>query len=237
MSNIGDTVASPTRAAAAPAEPGRGWAWAGAAAGVVGFAALVLESDLAMFSREEVFADASLMYAESYANRFVIAAVLPLLVLSGLLAAVFGAGLRRWLSARTPAGSLLPDLAGWGVLLVTALTLVGSGPVTEVYFQVIHRYNPADPDIAMSLQRLMDTLPWVWTGLLLTTVAITVAALRHGAAPGWLGWVSAVVSLLMIAVNVFPQQYLTGYLGAIWLALAGAAFGLSRRARVDRPVG
>ncbi|WP_433378265.1 hypothetical protein ACQPZX_11370 [Actinoplanes sp. CA-142083] len=211
------------------ATAGRGWTVAGVLAGVVGFAALVLESSLAVFSQESVYADASKMYTESYDNRFVIAAVLPMLVFSGLTAVVFGAGLRRWLAAQSPAGSLLPDLAGWGTVLVAALTLAGSGPVTEVFFQVIHEYNPADPDIAMSLQRLMDTLPWVWTGLLLTTISVTWAALRHGAAPRWLGWVSALFSLLMIAVNVLPQQYLTGYLGAIWLVVAGAAFGLRRR--------
>jgi hypothetical protein len=225
---MSDTAVTPDRVAVA-ATPGRGWTVAGVLAGLVGFAAFVAESGLAMFSRTEVYADASLMYAESYANRFVIAAILPMLVLSGLTAAIFGAGLRRWLAAQCPAGSLLPDLAAWGTVLVAALTLVGSGPVTEVFFQVIHEYNPADPDIAMSLARLLDTLPWVWTGLLLTTGSVTWAALRHGAAPRWLGVLSAVFSLLMIAVNVLPQQYLTGYLGAIWLVIAGAAFGLRRR--------
>ncbi|WP_328476618.1 hypothetical protein OHA21_22355 [Actinoplanes sp. NBC_00393] len=228
MTDHPDLAAAP--APASIATPGRGWAVAGVLAGAAGFAALMLESGLAMYSAEPVYADAALMYAESYDRSLTIAVFLPLMVLSGLAAAVFGAGLRRWLAAQSPAGSLLPDLAGWGALLVTALVLVGSGPVTEVYFQVLHTYNPADPDIAMSLQRLMDTLPWVWTGLLLTTGAVTWAALRHGAAPRWLGWVSAVFSLLMIAVNVFPQQYLTGYLGAIWLVIAGLAFALRRRA-------
>ncbi|MEU4557639.1 hypothetical protein AB0F72_04580 [Actinoplanes sp. NPDC023936] len=209
---------------------GRGWAITGVLAGCAGFGALVLESGLAMFSEERVYADAALMYTETYDRRLIIAAFLPLMVLAGLGAAIFGAGLRRWLAAQSPAGSLVPELAGWGTLLVAALSLVGSGPVTEVYFQVIHAYNPADPDIAMTLQRLMDTLPWVWTGLLLTTGAITVAALRHGAAPRWLGWVSAVVTLLMVAVNVFPQQYLTGYLGGLWLIVAGAAFAFRRAA-------
>lgn len=225
MSHVPDLAAAPAPVAAQP----RGWAFAGLLAGVTGFAAFVLESGLAMFGEEGVYADAALMYAESYDRSLVIAVFLPLMVLAGLTAVIFGAGLRRWLAAQSPAGSLLPELAGWGTLLVAALSLVGSGPVTEVYFQVLHTYNPADPDIAMSLQRLMDTLPWVWTGLLLTTGALTVAALRHGAAPRWLGWVSAVVTVLMIAVNVFPQQYLTGYLGSLWLVIAGAAFAFRRR--------
>ncbi|MEU4424744.1 hypothetical protein AB0F81_29335 [Actinoplanes sp. NPDC024001] len=228
MTNHPDLATAPAPVPAAA--PGRGWAVAGILAGAAGFGALVLESGLAMFSEEKVYADAALMYAESYDRSLTVAIFLPLMVLAGLAAAVFGAGLRRWLAAQSPAGSLLPDLAGWGALLVTALTLVGSGPVTEVYFQVLHTYNPADPDIAMSLQRLMDTLPWVWTGLLLTTGAVTWAALRHGAAPRWLGWVSAVFTLLMVAVNVFPQQYLTGYLGGIWLVIAGTAFAVRRPA-------
>jgi hypothetical protein len=32
---------------------------------------------------------------------------------------------------------------------------------------------------------------------------------RESTAPRWLGWVSAVFTLLMVAVNVFPQRYLT----------------------------
>jgi hypothetical protein len=228
MSHVPDLAAPPAPVTAHP----RGWAIAGVLAGVAGFTALVLESGLAMFDQKEAYADAALMYAETHDRSLIIAVFLPLMVLAALTAAIFGAGLRRWLAAQSPAGSLLPELAGWGTLLVAALSLVGSGPVTEVYFQVLHTYNPADPDIAMTLQRLLDTLPWVWTGLLLTTGALTVAALRHGAAPRWLGWVSAVFTVLMVAVNVFPQQYLTGYLGAIWLVIAGTAFALRRRSTV-----
>jgi hypothetical protein len=143
---------------------------------------------------------------------------------------VFGAGLRRMLAAQCPAGSLVPDVAWAGTLLVAGLCLVGSGPATEVFFGLLHAAE-IDPDTTASLVRMMDSLPWVWGGLALTVAAVAYGALRHGAAPRWLGVVSLVFTVLVGGLAMAPLQYLAGMVGAVWLVLAGVAYLVARGAR------
>jgi hypothetical protein len=156
--------------------------------------------------------------------------VLALFVIAAFAVVVFGAGLRRVLAAQCPAGSLLPDVAWAGTLLVAGLSLVGSGPATEVFFGLLHAAE-SDPDITASLVRMMDTLPWVWGGLAPTVAAVAYGALRHGAAPRWLGVVSVVFTVLVGGLAMAPLQYLAGFAGAIWLVLAGVAYLVTRGAR------
>jgi hypothetical protein len=210
--------------------PGRGWAAAGVLAGVAGFAAMEVES---RFAPDDPAAnvDAAVLvngYVQHGPGR--LALVLGLFVLAAFAVVVFGAGLRRALATQCPAGSLVPDVAGAGTLLVAALCLVGSGPTTEVFFALLHA-EESDPDITASLVRTMDTLPWVWGGLALTVAAVAFGSLRHGAAPRWLGVVSIVFTVLVGGLAMAPLQYLAGMVGAIWLVLAGVAYLTARGAR------
>jgi hypothetical protein len=210
--------------------PGRGWAAAGVVAGVAGFAGMEVESGFAP-TDPAANLDAGLL-VDGYVRQgpSVIAAVLALFVVAAFAVVVFGAGLRRTLAAQSPAGSLVPDVAGAGTLLVAALCLVGSGPATEAFFSLLHA-SESDPDITASLVRTMDTLPWVWGGLALTVAAVAFGALRHGAAPRWLGVVSVVFTVLVGGLAMAPLQYLAGYVGAIWLVIAGLAYLVARGAR------
>jgi hypothetical protein len=210
--------------------PGRGWAAAGVLAGVAGFAAMevvtrVSPADVA------AYADAGLL-VDGYVGHGpgMIAAVLALFVAAAFAVVVFGAGLRRALAAQCPAGSLVPDVAWAGTLLVAGLCLTGSGTATEVFFSLLHAAE-SDPDITASLMRMMDTLPWVWGGLALTVAAVAYGALRHGAAPRWLGVVSVVFTVLVGGLAMAPLQYLAGMVGAVWLVLAGAAYLVARGPR------
>jgi hypothetical protein len=221
-------VASGDRAASR--RPGRGWAVAGVLAGVAGFAAMEVQSGLAPADLG-VNADAAQLVDNYLAHGpAVLAAVLAMFVVAAWGVVVFGAGLRRSLAAQCPAGSLVPDVAGAGTLLVAALCLVGSGPATEAFFALLNA-SAADPDVTASLMRMMDTLPWVWGGLTLTIVAVAYGALRLGAAPRWLGVVSLVFTVLTGGLAMAPLQYLAGYVGAIWLVLAGLVYLLARGAR------
>jgi hypothetical protein len=210
--------------------PGRGWAAAGVLAGVAGFAGMEVQSRLAPVD-PAVNVDAALL-VDGYVLQGLgmIAAVLALFVVAAFAVVVFGAGLRRTLAAQCPAGSLVPDVAAAGTLLVAALCLVGSGPATEVFFGLMHAAE-SDPDITASLMRMMDTLPWVWGGLALTVSAVAHGALRHGAAPRWLGVVSIVFTVLVGGLAMAPLQYLAGYVGAIWLVIAGVTYLATRGAR------
>jgi hypothetical protein len=210
--------------------PGRGWAAAGVLAGVAGFAAMEVESGLAPMDPARNV-DAALL-VEGYLQQGpgVIAAVLAMFVVAAFSVVVFGAGLRRTLAAQCPAGSLVPDIAAAGTLLVAALCFVGSGPATEMFFSLLHA-SESDPDITAALARTMDTLPWVWGGLALTVAAVAHGALRHGAAPRWLGVVSVVFTVLVGGLAMAPLQYLAGYVGAIWLVVSGVAYLAARGAR------
>jgi hypothetical protein len=210
--------------------PGRGWAAAGVLAGVAGFAAMEVES---RFAPDDPAAniDAAVLvdgYVQHGPGR--LAVVLALFVAAAFAVVVFGAGLRRALAAQSPAGSLVPDVAAAGTLLVAALCLVGSGPATEVFFALLHAAE-SDPDVTASLVRTMDTLPWVWGGLAPTVAAVAYGALRHGAAPRWLGVVSIVFALLVGGLAMAPLQYLAGMVGAVWLVLAGVAYLTARGPR------
>ncbi|QYN36645.1 hypothetical protein K1T35_04890 [Pseudonocardia sp. DSM 110487] len=211
-------------------QPGRGWAAAGVLAGVAGFAAMEVGTRLAP-ADPTAYADAELL-VDAYASLGpgLVAAVLALYVIAAFAVVVFGAGLRRALAAQCPAGSLAPDVAWAGTLLVAGLCLVGSGPATEVFFGLLHAAE-SDPDITASLVRMMDTLPWVWGGLALTVTAVAFGALRHGAAPRWLGVVSIVFTVLVGGLAMAPLQYLAGYVGSIWLVVAGVAYLAGRGAR------
>jgi hypothetical protein len=164
------------------------------------------------------------------------ALVLALFVVAAFAVVVFGAGLRRALAAQSPAGSLVPDVAAAGTLLVAALCFVGSGPSTEVFFALLNAPN-ADPGVTAGLVRMIDTLPWVWGGLALTTAAVAYGALRHGAAPRWLGVVSLVFTVLTGGLAMAPLQYLAGFTGAIWLVLASVAFLSARTPRAGTITG
>jgi hypothetical protein len=210
--------------------PERGWAAAGLLAGVVGFAAMETHSRLGPVD-PAVNIDAALLIDGYVAHGpGMIAVVLGLFVVAAFAVVVFGAGLRRALAAQCPAGSLVPEVAWAGTLLVAALCLVGSGPATEVFFSLLHA-SESDPDITASLVRTMDTLPWVWGGLALTVAAVAHGSLRHGAAPRWLGVVSVVFTVLVGGLAMAPLQYLAGMVGAIWLVLAGVAYLVARGAR------
>jgi hypothetical protein len=210
--------------------PGRGWAAAGVLAGVAGYAAMEVGTRFAPADMA-AYADAGLL-VDAYVGLGpgLVAAMLALFVVAAFAVVVFGAGLRRMLAAQCPAGSLVPDVAWAGTLLVAGLCLVGSGPATEVFFGLLHAAE-IDPDTTASLVRMMDSLPWVWGGLALTVAAVAYGALRHGAAPRWLGVVSLVFTVLVGGLAMAPLQYLAGMVGAVWLVLAGVACLIARGAR------
>jgi hypothetical protein len=56
-----------------------------------------------------------------------------------------------------------------------------------------------------------------------------VAALRHGAAPRWIGWVSAVLGGLTLIAGVSPLQYMAGFTGPLWLLVVALGFTLGGR--------
>jgi hypothetical protein len=138
-----------------------------------------------------------------------------------ILLVIFAVGLRRRLSGQEPAGSLVPDLAALGLILMSVMTLVGTGISTEMFHALRHT-DEVDPDTIAGHLALYNTMAWVWAGGLLTTGAI-VAAARHGSVSRRLGRFAAVMTALVALTQILPFQYLAVLPMAIFLIVVGTS--------------
>lgn len=205
----------------------RGWAWAGAGAGLVTAVAFLLSGSLS--PTQEALADNADVAAFVVGKQWVVWVFQVACSLAALGVAWFAAGLRRQLAAQAPAQSLLPSLATAGLGSVAVVLLVGGGISTELFWHLAQDLGKADPDTIAACLAIFDTVAWVWAGIGLTSGAVAVAALRHGSLPRWLGWVSAVATVLIALTQLVPLQYMAAFVGAPWLVVAGV--GLARQDR------
>jgi ABC-type multidrug transport system permease subunit len=105
---------------------------------------------------------------------------------------------------------------------------MGTGLDTEFIFGA-----PAEETVAESavfFGHWIGTIPWLWLGAGIAALAVAVAALRHAAAPRWLGWVSLVLGGLATLFGLSPLQYMAGFVGPVWLVVAGLGFAFGDRA-------
>ena len=116
-----------------------------------------------------------------------------------------------------------------------AWALVGAGFTTEIVFGLESDDLALDPEFAAVVGHWLGTIPWLWVGAGVTGVAVAVAALRHAAAPRWIGWTAAVLGGITLLAGVSPMQYLAGFTGPVLVLLLGLGFALGdRRARTGR---
>lgn len=154
---------------------------------------------------------------------FHVLAALTLLVLP-----VFGAGLRRRLEARGPVGSLHGHVAMAGVLLTAGALLLGSGLDTQ-FALGLSEPSMYVPESVAFYTDWVATLPWLWVGMGLPALAVAALSLRHGGAPRWLGVLSLVFGLLIVATGVSPFQYLAGFVAPVWVLVTSLGFALGDR--------
>jgi hypothetical protein len=138
-----------------------------------------------------------------------------------ILLVIFAVGLRRRLAGQEPAGSLVPDLAALGLILMSVMTLVGTGISTEMFHALRHT-DEVDPDTVSAQLAIYNTMAWVWAGGMLTTGAI-VAAARHGSVSRRLGRFAAVMTGLVALTQILPFQYLAVLPMAIFLIVVGTS--------------
>lgn len=225
------TITTPAEARSAPAPTTgerRGWAWAGAVAGLAGIAMFVASMSLAV--SDDSMADSALVLQEILDEDAAVWAFQVACSLGALCATVFAAGLRRRLAAQAPAESLLPTLAAAGLASVAIMLLVGGGISTELFWALVQDHGEVDPDIVAANLGIFDTMAWVWAGIGLTSGSLAVAGIRHGSLPRWLGWLSAAVTGLIVLTQLLPVQYLAAFVGAPWLVVAGAGLARADRA-------
>jgi hypothetical protein len=194
-----------------------------AVAGGVGlFASVGVGAD----ATEAEFAD-NARFAQVLADDQAMVAVFQgAMTVAALALVVFAAAIRRHLAAQEPAGSLAPSIASGGLALTAALCLVGAGIGTELFWGV-GNLDEADPDSIGSMYHLVATMSWVWAGAGLAAGALAYAALRHGAVARWIGWVSAVAAVLIVGISLAPLQYMSAFVGVLWLFVVST--GLTSR--------
>lgn len=209
--------------------PGRTWAVTGTVAGLAGIAGIQTSATIDAVYDEAYVGDAARITERL--DDF----VPELLVLHGtmmtasLLLLVFAAGLRRRLQGQAPAGSLAPDVAAGGLLLTSVAALMGVAFTTEIVFGLTSDDLPLDPEFGAVVAHWTGTVPWLWVGAGVTGLAVAVAALRHAAAPRWIGWAAALLGGVTTLAGVSPLQYLAGFTGPVLVLVLGAGFALGDR--------
>jgi hypothetical protein len=198
------------------------WAWCGIGAGVLGLVGFFLTGGVAVDT--DALADNDLVAAAVTDAAGWVWAYQVVTVATAILVAVFAAGLFRKLSQQGPAQSLCPMLAVSGLLLVSAMSLVGGGICTEMFWGLTRDTAELDADTVAAQMAIFNTMGWVWAGAGLAAGAVAVAGLRHGAVSRALGIGSVVAAGLIALTNLVPLQYMALVPGALWLIGAGISF-------------
>jgi hypothetical protein len=213
-----------------PSSSSRGWAAVGVAAAVSAIAGIGASLSVDAGYAEDTAGDPAAIVdrLSEQVPQLIVFHVAT--VTTALLLLVFAAGLKRRLEAQAPAGSLLPAVAASGLGLVSVAGLIGTGLNTEFIFGVSDPDAKLVPEAAVLFAHWVGTVPWLWVGAGVTAIAVAVAALRHAAAPRWIGWVSAVLGVVTTLFGVSPLQYMAGMTGPLWLLAVSLGFALGDRA-------
>ncbi|SDS23740.1 hypothetical protein [Jiangella sp. DSM 45060] len=209
----------------------RVWAYTGVLAGLAGVAGIQASMSVSAVYDEETQGDAAAILAglRDFVPNIVVFHVT--MMLATVLLVVFAAGLRRRLRAQAPADSVLPDVAAFGLLLTSVAGLIGTGLNTEFAFALADDEAALVPEAAVVFGHWIGTLPWLWVGAGITGTALAVAALRHAAAPRWIGWVAAVLGGLTLLLGISPLQYMAGMTGPVLVLVVAAGFVWGDRSR------
>ncbi len=217
-----DRAEAPDRGLA-PARPARGWAVAGIGAAVAAIAGLVGSSGMTAVYDSSLSGDASAIADKMSTQTAQLLLFHVGTLVAVLLLPIFAAGLARRLAAQMPADSLVPRVASTGLLLVAVAGMLGTALDTE-FLTDIDDPTLVSPESAVFFGHWVGTVPWVWVGAGLAALAVAVVALRHSAAPRWLGWVSLVFGGLIVLFGVSPLQYMAAMIGPLWLLVAAIGF-------------
>lgn len=216
---------SSTRATRSTHRPA--WAGFGIVAGVAGIASVVCSGLAGGVYDPDSAGDAPALVAVMADQIPQILAFHVATMVGALTLVVFAAGLHRQLVRRVGADSVLPGVAGIGLVLVSVAQLLGAGLTTEFAFGL------TDPDQmvaenAVFFGHWIATIPWLWVGAGLAAIVVGVAA-RRGAYPTWLGRTSFALGGLMVLFGISPLQYVAGMFGPLWLLVTAIALFVAGR--------
>jgi hypothetical protein len=226
MTTTIDAQQTPAPVPQATLHEGRGWLWTGVGAGVAGIVAVGASGMISAVYDEDVAGDAAAITARLAEQTTPILLFHTAAMISALLMLVFAAGLHRRLGRATPAGSLLPQVASSGLVLVSVALVMGSALTTEFVFGV-RETGLLVPETAAMFGHWVNTVPWVWAGAGVSALALGVAGRRSAATSSWLAWTSLVLGTITTLFAVSPLQYMAGMTGPLWLTVA--AIGLFKK--------
>nr|WP_198526336.1 hypothetical protein [Cellulosimicrobium sp. MM] len=165
----------------------RAWAWTGVVAGVLGLVSI--QSSMALgINWEETAGDAEAIVADLSGRTGTQVVFHTATIACALLVLVFAAGLKRRLDGQAPAGSILPTVAGWGLVLVSVAGLLGSGLDTQFLFGLGDTALIV-PESGAFYSDWVATIPWLWVGR--ASRASRSASRRCGTRPHRAGWASS----------------------------------------------
>lgn len=222
-----DLASTETRSAGHP-RPSRSWALAGIGAGVLGMGTIVTSSAAGYVYQDEFIHGSIDGINEALADKSgVLFAFHSITALGAVLMIVFGAGLFRRLRAAAHDG-LAPVVALVGLAGTAVVSIMGSGLDTEFMIQTKDGVVVDDASAAM-YGHWIGTIPWLWTLVGLSGLAIYVVA-RRGGAPRWLGRVGLVLGGLTVLLGISPFEYMAGATGPIWLLVTAIGFTVGDKA-------
>lgn len=214
---------------AAPTRPTnqRGWAVAGVLGGLAAIASIQLS-----MSAGPVYDPATPPTPEWIAEQ--LAPKVGVLIgfhiattVSALLLMIFTAGLKRRLDAQAPADSLLPNVTAIGLVVTSAILIMGAGLNTEFIFGLATPGMIPATDVSI-YSHWVATISWLWVAAGVSAVALGLASWK-GAVPRWIGVVSLVLGALTVLLGVSPLQYLAGFVAPVWLLVTAIGFALGDR--------
>jgi len=206
------------------------WAWAGAASGLAGVVAVQASNGITAAYGEETAGDPFKVTQALLAQLDSLLVLHTALMTVTVLLPVFAAGLWRRLRPAVPGDSLLPAVAAVGLVLTAVATLLGSGLDTELYFGLKSPRGLFPEELGLIGAHWIGTIPWLWVGTGLSGVAVAAASLKYRAVPLWLGWASALLGGLTLIAGISPLQYTAGFIGPVWVLVAGIGLAFSRPA-------
>jgi hypothetical protein len=205
---------------------GRGWVYAGVVAGVASIVSIVGSMTADAAYDPDLAGDATGITAKLADQTGSILVMHTGAMVSALLLLVFAAGLRRRLQAATPDGSLIPQVAFSGLMLVSVAQLKGSALTTEFVFG-LKDTDQLVPETAVFFGHWIGTVPWLWAGAGVAALALGMAGRSFGAVARWLTWTSLVLGAITTLFGISPLQYMAGMVGPLWLTVA--ALGLLKQ--------
>jgi hypothetical protein len=223
-----DVLASPSDETPTP-RPSRSWALAGIGAAVAGMATIVTSSAVDVVYRDEFSRGSIDGVGEALSDKTgVMFAFHSVTTLGAVLMIVFGAGLFRRLRATMP-DSIAPVVALVGLAGTGLVSLLGAGLDTEFMIAGLQDDIAVDDSSAAMYNHWIGTIPWLWTLVGLSGLAVFVA-FRRGGAPRWLGLVGLVLGGLTLALGISPFEYMAGMTGVLWLLATAVGFTIGDKA-------